>query len=589
MMIRRIKIWNLIILCIWITTFQEAAAQQITSHFVEPGKAQPPVYLGEPPANEGTSLLREKDGSINFIFRKGDWDHGGFSDELFSMVTKDEGKTWSEPVIIGNTGEAAQSFSTISPVTDEIISFFIRRDRSVKGNYRFVRSSNGRTDWEYNYLFDTLRFGGMGYGNCLWIDLPDGTKRVIAGAHQGNIGARSYYSDDDGKTWGRSEPVFVPNLIPNIWHTGAVEPSFLQLNDGRIWMLIRNSNDRLWESFSSDNGETWSEAVPTRFKCGPNSWVSTLRLSTGEILVVWNNAMSMHPSATQDIWSFTNRDLIHGAISPDEGESWYGFREIWKDAMRDSTGFVNHPGDKGINESKLAETTEGNVLIACGQAPGHRAFVLLDPKWLYENEAEDDFSTGLDQWSTHKLLVRSPVYSRLYHYNYNRKPGPALVTHPDDPNKHVLHIRKVADSTVYSQRDGAVWNFPAGSSGSFYAKIRLNKGFRGATISLNDRWYQPSDSQGEESAMFQLEIPGSGKLGKDKILEMDHWYEVELKWGETSRKSGWCKVLIDGEEVSNLPLRFESENGLSYVRFKSGAIWPDDAGMYVEYVKAQVK
>ena len=48
-------------------------------------EAQPPIYLGEPPSNEGTNLLVDNDGSIKFIYRKGDWDHGGFSNELFEM------------------------------------------------------------------------------------------------------------------------------------------------------------------------------------------------------------------------------------------------------------------------------------------------------------------------------------------------------------------------------------------------------------------------------------------------------------------------------------------------------------------------
>ncbi|MBT7394169.1 MAG: exo-alpha-sialidase [Prolixibacteraceae bacterium] len=550
--------------------------------------AKPPVYLGEPSSNEGTNLLNDIDGSIKFIYRQGDWDHGGFSDEVYFKTTTDEGQTWTEPQILGNTGPGKQCFATINPVTGEVIIFFIHSEKGQKGNYRYVRSEKGRTDWTYNHHFDSVRFGGMGYGNCLWIDMPDKKKRVLCGVHGNNAGAGCYFSDDDGRTWKPSNRAKVPNLIPNIWQTGSVEPSFIELNDGRIWMLMRNSNDHLWESFSEDKGETWSEAVPTQFKCGPNSWVTTKRLSTGEILLVWNNAMSMHPSVTQDKWSFTNRDVIHVAISSDEGKTWHGFRELWLDEMRDSSQFVNHPGDKGQNESKVAETPEGNILVACGQAPGHRAFLLLDPNWIYQKSASEDFSNGLDYWSSHKLLVRSPIYSRWYHYRYNRKKGAELIPHPTNPEKQVLKIRREADSTVYSQRDCAVWNFPSGRAGTFETKIYLNKKFRGGMIVLTDRWYQPTDTQGEEMAMFSLDIPAGGGVEKEFVLEKEKWYTVTFSWNLETENS--CEVEIDGKKLSSkLPLLNPNENGISYVRFRSSSVWPDNEGFLIESVKAEVK
>ncbi|NQU50981.1 MAG: exo-alpha-sialidase [Bacteroidetes bacterium] len=550
--------------------------------------AKPPLYLSEPPSNEGTNLLVDNDGSIKFIYRQGDWDNGGFSDEVYFKTTINEGRTWTEPQVLGNTGPGKQCFATISPVSGEVIVFFIHSEKGKKGNYRFVRSENGRTDWTYNHHFDSVRFGGMGYGNCLWIDMSNGNKRVLCGVHGNNEGAGCYYSDDDGRTWSPSNRSKVPNLIPNIWQTGSVEPTFIQLKDGRIWMLMRNSNDHLWESFSEDKGATWSEAVSTQFKCGPNSWVTTKRLSTGEILLVWNNAMSMHPSVTQDKWSFTNRDVIHLAISPDEGKTWHGFRELWLDEMRDSSQFVNHPGDKGQNESKVAETPEGNILVACGQAPGHRAFLLLDPNWIYQKSASDDFSNGLDYWSIHKLLVRSPIYSRWYHYRYNRKKGAELVPHPTNQEKQVLQIRREADSTVYSQRDCAIWNFPAGKSGAFETKIYLNRKFRGGMVALTDRWYQPTDTQGEEKAMFILDIPAGGGVEKEFVLEKEKWYNVTFNWNLEKENS--CEVEIDGKKLSSkLPLLNPCENGISYVRFRSTSVWPDNEGFLIESVKAEVE
>lgn len=548
-----------------------------------------PEQLGEPPSNAGTTLIMEKDSSISFIYRPGDWDFGGFSDTVLLMNTIDEGRNWSQPKILAVTGPGSQSFSTISPVTGEIIIFFIRREPGVKGNYRYVRSENNRTDWSYNKLFDSLSFGGMAYGNCLWIDLPDGNKRVLTGVHGEGRGAGSYYSDDDGKSWTASNRSFVPNLIPNIWHTSSVEPTFIKFKNNKIWMVMRNSNDHLWEAFSNDYGESWSKANHTEFYCGPNSWVTLKRLSDGHILLIWNNAMCLDPSVTGDKWSFTNREVLHAAVSPDEGKSWYGFRELILDKLRDSS-FVNHPGDKGLNESKAVETKSGKVLIACGQAPGHREFVLLDINWLYEKTAYDDFSEGLINWSRQKIKIRKPFYSRFYHHNYDRKPGARLIEHPDIQGKKVLNIRRLRDSSVYAERDGASWNFAAGKTGIFETRIKLLKGFKGGLIALNDRWFQPTDSYGEKSAMYTLNIPGNGVLLAGIVMEKEKWYNIKLCWNNTeNRKSDFCELFIDNIKSDyKLPLNNTSFYGISYVRFRSTSVNPDNDGFLVEYVKSEI-
>ena len=299
----------------------------------------------------------------------------------------------------------------------------------------------------------------------------------------------------------------------------------------------------------------------------------------------------MDPQATQDKWSFTNREVLHAAISHDDGKTWHGFREILLDRMRNSSNFCNYPGDKGLNESKLAETKEGNVLIACGQAPDHRSFVLLDPDWLCQTSRSDDFSEGLKNWATHKLLVRPPIYSRLYHHNYNRKEGTVLVDHPTVEGKKVLHVRRPEDPTVYGQRDGAVWNFPAGFAGEFETKIMLKENFRGSLIALNNRYFQPTDNQGEKTAMFVLNLPRSSIINPKTTLEKEKWYTVKLKWnGTQNHETDFCEVYIDDVlQAEKLRLRNESINGISYARFRSTSLRADNNGFYVEYMKAKVE
>ena len=70
------------------------------------------------------------------------------------------------------------------------------------------------------------------------------------------------YSDDAGATWHLS-PAALKVPTPNLYAYGAVEPVVLELEDGRVWMLLRTQLGRLYESFS-EAGVVWSRPRPTR-------------------------------------------------------------------------------------------------------------------------------------------------------------------------------------------------------------------------------------------------------------------------------------------------------------------------------------
>lgn len=76
---------------------------------------------------------------------------------------------------------------------------------------------------------------------------PEGTLRN--GKY--GYGAHVLYSDDDGKTWARSEPI----------KPGCNESQVTELSDGTLQMNMRSYNDKYCRaiSFSKDGGETWSK------------------------------------------------------------------------------------------------------------------------------------------------------------------------------------------------------------------------------------------------------------------------------------------------------------------------------------------
>ena len=91
-----------------------------------------PQYLAEPVGISGTTLVMTREGKLVFIYRKGDWDHGGFSSMVYYKQSIDEGRSWtSEKELVNTPGNVAQSFATISPVSGEILLFYIDRGKGM--------------------------------------------------------------------------------------------------------------------------------------------------------------------------------------------------------------------------------------------------------------------------------------------------------------------------------------------------------------------------------------------------------------------------------------------------------------------------
>jgi sialidase-1 len=118
-----------------------------------------------------------------------------------------------------------------------------------------------------------------------------------------------YYSDNDGVTWRRS-----PSLV-EAPQRGAMEPGLVELADGRVLQIIRTQTGRIWHSYSSDRGETWTEAQPWTV-AAPEAPSTLTRLPGGELLLIYN------PVVRLDADHAGPRTPLVAALSRDEGVTW---------------------------------------------------------------------------------------------------------------------------------------------------------------------------------------------------------------------------------------------------------------------------
>ena len=576
-----------------------------------------PQVVGIPPTNAIRDLMLLPDGELRHYGFRGDFRAGAVVNIYLS--SRDHGFSWVEheapPLCPGATVR--------SPWSGDWLTVLPRHGKPCIEEYQSIHAACPEPGlWLHRSLqgpdgpFISTKIGDL-LPRMLAPRQPLALKsrrRWILPAHataSGDVHCQQplvLISDDDANTWRmiclpsipRPETAW-PHAGPR-WHNCGDEPSVAELSDGRLHMMIRTAHDRYWETFSSDGGETWTTAAPSRFY-GTITTPLLFPLSDGRLLAIHNNTTPLpevnhdtQPGLTPDersgVWEdvFTNRDAIHAAISEDDGKTWQGFRELHLNDLRNAVDFRSRGGadatvDKSVHQSQAVELPHGKVLLSFGQHAECRRMVIFDPNWLYETDRREDFRFGLGAWSIHQYLKSVSGCFRGFtgHCSVNRRPGAALVPHPDGEMREVLQIARHSDDRLLEEREGAVWNFPAGHSGQLRLRLRLPSGSAGAQIALVDRWFNPTDPVVASFAQFVLRIDALGNIEGQPALLPDCWHWLTIRWD--LGRSPVATFQVDEGEVHSVPQLASCVNGISYVHLQSAAASADPHGLLLEIIE----
>ncbi len=140
----------------------------------------------------------------------------------------------------------------------------------------------------------------------------------------------SHVSDDDGKTWKKSNVIDLGEYGGYGDHGGGIEPTLAQLKDGRLWMLLRTSRGCFTEAFSRDEGLTWTDIRPSKIEAS-GSPGQLLRLQSGRLVLFWNRFIDREKKTGR-------REQLSMAFSEDDGATWTAPVVVAYDPMQ--------PGDK---------------------------------------------------------------------------------------------------------------------------------------------------------------------------------------------------------------------------------------------------
>ena len=198
--------------------------------------------------------------------------------------------TWTPPILAADGDGVACWNPVLTEMADGELWLFYKKGVNVVGwTGWLVKSRDGGRTWSTP---EPLPEGFLGPVKNKPLLLGD--KLVCGSSTEGN-GWRFHVEIYDLKTkqWHYVGPVestlAAPTLQPDtLTPIDCIQPSLLQLRDGRLKVLMRTRNGFLATSYSSDGGETWTPVTLTDI---PNNQSGTdaVTLRDGRHVLVYNN------------------------------------------------------------------------------------------------------------------------------------------------------------------------------------------------------------------------------------------------------------------------------------------------------------
>ena len=279
-----------------------------------------PPGPGNPRNSEG-DFIQLTDGRIIFAyshFTGGGSDHA--AGHIAARFSRDRGQTWSDKdhVIVTREGDFnVMSVSLLRLQSGEIALFYLRK-HSLTDCRPLMRVSR---DEGQTWSEPVVCINKVGYNvlnNDRAVQLRSGRLLLPVALHntpqQNSFDGRGviscYISDDLGNSWRQSTSRQQGHKLT------LQEPGIVELRDGRLLMFCRTPHGSQYVSYSDDRGDTWSVFQPSNI-ISPLSPATIERIpKTGDLLLVWNK----HDQVAAQYRG--KRTPFNVAVSRDDGQTW---------------------------------------------------------------------------------------------------------------------------------------------------------------------------------------------------------------------------------------------------------------------------
>lgn len=261
--------------------------------------------------------------------------------------SRHDGSGWSAPEIASQEPGAPCWNPVLFRSKSGTLFLFYKAGENPRAWSGLVRrSTDGGKTWSDSEL---LPAGLLGPIKNKPIQRADGT--ILSGTSVESYKTWACWverSNDDGKTWRRFGPIYVPDQL-----YGIIQPTLFETRDGRVVMYCRSRNiGFICRSESRDNGETWTPAERTMLP-NPGSGIDLAQTREGRLFLVYNH-------------SNRNRYPLNLAVSGDEGQTWKMVHE-----------FETEPGE--FSYPAIIQTSDGRLHVTYTWKRRRIKHVVLDP------------------------------------------------------------------------------------------------------------------------------------------------------------------------------------------------------------------
>ena len=337
---------------------------------------------------------------VQFAIRLQSGHLGGPGPDRHFYTSEDEGRTWSRggsmnvgdvPALPYGAGASATVLQT--------------RSGRLVAPVRFISGAGHDGQYDFTGSYATLN-GKMVRieGHAHWPE-PDNTHVV--------------YSDDEGRTWQRSEGGIM------IWHQrghGGMwpvdEPTLVETTGGDILLFVRTTLGRLYlcrsgpvdylnkegKRVQMPAGQRFDHPRPTPVAMSYSPCTVRRIPSTGHLLMIWNQISG------DEIRAGYRRGRLSSAISTDDGKTWRHFRTVdrlvlppagrvqpdpepalargldYVGVLPDDFGSVGYPTLEVVDDTVFVFWSRTIVNRRPGDVVGRRMWV-APLSWFYEEES----------------------------------------------------------------------------------------------------------------------------------------------------------------------------------------------------------
>ena len=272
-----------------------------------------------------STVLHLPDGTVLSAWFGGSYE--GRDDVAIWLARREKGR-WTDPAALAHAEEPHWN-PVLQRLEDGVVRLYYKVG-AVIADWRTMvcYSRDGGRTWSLpEELVAGDDGGGRGPVRSKVIRLASGRYLAPCSTERGNWMAYADRSDDGGRTWTRSAPVAVLGLRADSGRTvershvevseqsfhgrGVIQPTLWESLPGKVHMLLRSTEGKIYRSDSRDGGETWCPPYPTDLP-NNNSGIDLDRLADGGLILACN------PVA--DNWG--SRSPMRLLLSRDNGACW---------------------------------------------------------------------------------------------------------------------------------------------------------------------------------------------------------------------------------------------------------------------------